>query len=140
MKRFIILMFLILLLIFSSACTVVSYTNISYQNQTENINEKYQKTSIEEFINIIGKNKEQVIYKYGEADLEDYLYGGQIYYYKNYNVAFGIDNNVVSSLIIYEGIICQNIKIGSKLIDIVNILGYKMEDINKTEYNQDYIL
>ncbi|MFZ7120704.1 MAG: hypothetical protein ACOWWH_07115 [Eubacteriaceae bacterium] len=25
-------------------------------------------------------------------------------------------------------------------ISIVNILGYKMEDINKTEYNQDYIL
>lgn len=142
MKRFIILMFLIFLLVLFSACTVVSYTNISYQNQAgnKNVYEKYQITSIEEFINIIGKNKEHVISKYGEADLEEYLYGGQIYYYKSYNVAFGIDNNVVSSLIIYEGIICDDIKIGSKLTDIVNILGCKMEDINKTEYNQDYIL
>ena len=146
MKKYLILISILFLFSFMLGCTMNSYQSENFQNRdaTEsnetNIIEISQETDLEEYVELLDKHGRELIAKYGEPNLKDTLYGGIIYYYEDISIAFGIDGDKVSSLLLYKGQLNDDVKIGSSLEEILRNLNLAEKDLQSSPESSQQIL
>lgn len=122
-----------------------SYPSGSYQNKSiagseSNKIEIAQVNILEEYIELLDKHEAQLISKYGEPNVKDTLYGGRIYYYERLSTAFGIDGDKISSLLLYEGKLNDDIKIGLSLDEILQNLNLTEESVQLSSEYPKHVL
>lgn len=131
MKKYIMLFSILLLMLTSSESMGKMNFNFGHADEGDNVPFYYT---------YIGKNVDMVTDTYGEPDIRNYLYGGELYYYDELPVAFGVDATVISALFIYRGGIDKDIFIGASDNEILKSLNLKEEDIKYNEDSTPFIL
>ena len=136
---------ILFLFLFMLGCTPNFYQSKSLEYRNTAGSDEIAKVQIfpsalEEYIELIDKQESQLILNYGEPNLKDTLYGGGIYYYKDRSIAFGLDGDKISSLLLYEGQLNDDVKIGSSLDEIIQKLNLTEKDVQLSPESSQQIL
>lgn len=145
MKKKLTAISILFLFLFMLGCTPNSYQSESSQYRNTAESDRVAKVEIfpsalEEYVELIDKQESQLILKYGEPSLKDALYGGRIYYYEDRSIAFGLDGDKISSLLLYKGQLNDGVKIGSSLDEIVQNLNLTEKDVQSSPESSQQIL
>lgn len=107
----------------------------------ESLNKGIENNDIDdphEYLLLIDEDESLITTKFGEADWEGVLYGGTVYYYEDLHIAFGLNEDKVSSILLYSGKTKENVKIGmsqeeaKKALNTGKIRFYQDEDLPLT--------
>ncbi|MPW25774.1 hypothetical protein GC105_08220 [Alkalibaculum sp. M08DMB] len=146
MKKLLTLAFILFLFSFMFGCTTISYKTQSHQDgdiaeiKEANRAVSVQENTIDNYINLIDKPSSLLISKYGNPKFESTLYGGDILYYEDISIAFGIDGDEVSSVLIYDGELTDGIKINATVNEVIKNLDLSEENIMVSNEFPEYIL
>lgn len=102
--------------------------NVAKQVQ-ESANQSKSKSDLNSYLELIGKPLEGLESSYGQASLVYTMYGGDIYYYEKQGVGFGVDTDIVSSVLIYRGELDNKIAINMSLEEALETLELSQSDV-----------
>ncbi len=103
------------------------------KNITEEVQESAElsstKSELNSYLELIDKPQQEVESLYGQASLVFRMYGGDIHYYEELGVGFGVDVNMITSVLIYEGELDNGVKIDMSLKEALKTLNLSQSDV-----------